>query len=209
MANILRHDGVTKIADFGFSKMLGSEHLAETMLGSPLNMAPEVLNNLEYSNKADVYSLGVCYYWMLFGRYISSYCRPPYNAKNINELKVMINKENFDFPRAINPISEMSKQLIKRMLKANPKERISWEELFQHEVTRYLEKKMEKELSLTLTMDGSLSENVCKLYLSQNLVIIHPSEFKKKEEIVNYAVNLVKDNKKNDFKGNMLNRQIK
>ena len=39
------------------------------MLGSPLNMAPEVLNNLEYSNKADVYSLGVCYYWMLFGRY--------------------------------------------------------------------------------------------------------------------------------------------
>lgn len=39
------------------------------MLGSPLNMAPEVLNNLEYSNKADMYSLGVCYYWMLFGRY--------------------------------------------------------------------------------------------------------------------------------------------
>ena len=69
---------------------------------------------------------------------------------------------------------------------------------------------MEKELSLTLTMDGSLSENVCKLYLSQNLVIIHPSEFRKKEEIVNYAVGLVKDNgKKNDFKGNMLNRQIK
>ena len=58
-------------------------------------------------------------------------------------------------------------------------------------------------------MDGSLSENVCKLYLSQNLVIIHPSEFKKKEEIVNYAVGLVKDNKKNDFKGNILNRQIK
>ena len=59
---------MTKIADFGFSKMLGGEHLAETMLGSPLNMAPEVLNNLEYSNKADMYSLGVCYYWMLFGR---------------------------------------------------------------------------------------------------------------------------------------------
>eukprot|EP00178_Gracilaria_changii_P010780 TRINITY_DN31293_c0_g1_i1.p1 TRINITY_DN31293_c0_g1~~TRINITY_DN31293_c0_g1_i1.p1 ORF type:complete len:160 (-),score=19.52 TRINITY_DN31293_c0_g1_i1:353-832(-) len=68
---------------------------------------------------------------------------------------------------------------------------------------------MEKELSLTLTMDGSLSENVCKLYLSQNLVIIHPSEFRKREEIVNYAVDLVKDNKNKDFKGNMLNRQLK
>lgn len=87
----------------------------------------------------------------------------------------MIHKENVDFPRAINNISDMSKNLIRKMLKANPKDRMSWEELFQHEVTRFLEKKMEKELSLTLTMDGSLSENVCKLYLSQNLVIIHPS----------------------------------
>ncbi len=51
----------------------------------------------------------------------------------------------------------MSKQLIKKMLRANPKDRLSWEELFQHEVTRYLEKKIERELSLTLTMDGSLS----------------------------------------------------
>ena len=72
LANILRHDGVTKIADFGFSKILGDENLTETMLGSPLNMAPEVLHNLEYSNKADMYSLGVCYYWMLFGRYPST-----------------------------------------------------------------------------------------------------------------------------------------
>lgn len=91
----------------------------------------------------------------------------------------------------------MSKNLIRRMLKANPKDRLSWEELFQHEITRYLEKKMEKEFTLTLTMDGSLSENVCKLYLNQNLVIIHPSEFRKKEEVVEYAVNLVKENKKN------------
>lgn len=69
---------------------------------------------------------------------------------------------------------------------------------------------MEKELSLTLTMDGSLSENVCKLYLNQNLVIIHPSEFRKKEEVVEYAVNLVKDGKKGgDFKGAIYNRQIK
>jgi len=33
--------GCIKIADFGFSKLLGEEDWAETMLGSPLNMAPE------------------------------------------------------------------------------------------------------------------------------------------------------------------------
>lgn len=38
----------------------------------------------------------------------------------------MINKENYDFPRAINNISDMSKNLIRKMLKANPKDRLSW-----------------------------------------------------------------------------------
>jgi serine/threonine-protein kinase ULK/ATG1 len=43
--NILLHNGKTKIADFGFSKSLKSPtDLAETMLGSPIYMAPEVLN---------------------------------------------------------------------------------------------------------------------------------------------------------------------
>ena len=41
LANILKHDGNIKIADFGFSKLLGSDDYAQTMLGSPLNMAPE------------------------------------------------------------------------------------------------------------------------------------------------------------------------
>jgi hypothetical protein len=64
-------------------------------------------------------------------------------------------------------------------------------------------------MALTLTIDGNLSENVCKLYLNQNLVIIHPSEFKKKEEVVDYAVNLMKDKKMSDFKGNMLKKDVK
>lgn len=40
-------------------------------------------------------------------------------------------------------------------------------------------------------------------------MIIHPSEFKKKEEIVDYAVNLMKDNKMTNFKGNMLKKDVK
>lgn len=33
LANILKHDGQIKIADFGFSKLLGNEGWATTMLG--------------------------------------------------------------------------------------------------------------------------------------------------------------------------------
>jgi serine/threonine protein kinase len=62
LANILKHDGIIKIADFGFAKMLGDSHITKTILGSPLNMAPEVFVANEYTNKADIWSIGVCFY---------------------------------------------------------------------------------------------------------------------------------------------------
>lgn len=62
LANILKHDGTIKIADFGFAKILGDSHITKTMLGSPLNMAPEVLAANEYTNKADIWSIGTCFY---------------------------------------------------------------------------------------------------------------------------------------------------
>lgn len=70
LANVLKHDGTIKIADFGFAKLLGSEdEQAETILGSPLNMAPEVLDHKPYNSKADIWSIGVGFYEMLFGKY--------------------------------------------------------------------------------------------------------------------------------------------
>jgi serine/threonine-protein kinase ULK/ATG1 len=51
LANILRHNASIKIADFGFSKLLSNDNYTSTMLGSPLNMAPEILNGEEYNNK--------------------------------------------------------------------------------------------------------------------------------------------------------------
>lgn len=43
-SNILFHDNVVKVADFGFCKTLSGVHdYTETMVGSPVYMAPEVL----------------------------------------------------------------------------------------------------------------------------------------------------------------------
>ena len=53
-------------------------------------------------------------------------------------------KQDIPFPKAINKISPMTEKLIRQMLKANPGQRISWEELFDHPINNYLEKKMEK-----------------------------------------------------------------
>ena len=78
LANVLKHDGSIKIADFGFAKLLGSEdQQVETILGSPLNMAPEVLDHQSYNSKADIWSIGVAFYELLFGKYILDYAESP------------------------------------------------------------------------------------------------------------------------------------
>lgn len=56
-----------KIADMGFAKKLEENQLAQTSLGTPLNMAPEVLFHRKYDTKADVWSLGCVFYEMLTG----------------------------------------------------------------------------------------------------------------------------------------------
>ncbi len=77
-SNILIHsNGEIKIADFGFCKSLLNENdMTKTMVGSPVYMAPEILKGQQYTIKADIWSMGVCLFEMLFG-----YC--PFEARNI------------------------------------------------------------------------------------------------------------------------------
>ena len=126
LPNILLHNGMIKIADFGFAKLLGNESFTNTMLGSPLNMAPEVLEGKEYNNRADIWSIGTCFYELLFGR-------PPFTAKNIVELLQNIKKKSLYFSKSI-PVSDVTKDVLLKMLVVDPKKRISWEELFDHKV---------------------------------------------------------------------------
>ena len=49
------------------------------MLGSPLNMAPEILAGQDYDNKVDIWSVGTVFYEMLFGK-------PPFTAETIADL---------------------------------------------------------------------------------------------------------------------------
>ena len=66
--NLLLHDGIIKLADFGFCKPLENEdEISKTMLGSPIYMAPEILKGESYSIKSDIWSLGVVLFRMLYG----------------------------------------------------------------------------------------------------------------------------------------------
>ena len=51
-----------KIADLGFAQQFDKEKGLELVLGTPLYMAPELVQHQKYSEKVDVWSLGVIVY---------------------------------------------------------------------------------------------------------------------------------------------------
>lgn len=55
------------IADLGFAKEVGNTDLTQTMCGTPVYMAPEILQGKPYDHKVDVWSLGTVFYEMLTG----------------------------------------------------------------------------------------------------------------------------------------------
>jgi serine/threonine protein kinase len=58
---------------------LEDDELANTRLGTPLNKAPEIHIKNDYDSKCDIYSLGVCFYQMIYGVY-------PFTAETIAQL---------------------------------------------------------------------------------------------------------------------------
>lgn len=66
------------IIDFGLSTTCKDEPLT-TRCGSPGYVAPEILNNLGYGCKADIFSLGVILYILLTSKFV-------FNAKDYNDI---------------------------------------------------------------------------------------------------------------------------
>ena len=68
-ANILMKNNQCKISDFGFAKNLQNDNsIMKSIVGTPLYMSPQLLKKLKYTNKSDLWSIGLIYYQMLHGR---------------------------------------------------------------------------------------------------------------------------------------------
>ena len=78
------------------------------------------------------------------------------------------------FPRDINNISEVTEDVIRRMLTVDPNKRIEWENLFAHPIVSYLENKWKRELEESMKQTEDLELNASKFYLKANMVVDHP-----------------------------------
>ena len=58
--------GSIRLIDFGLSKIKGKSNSMQTMAGTPLYMAPDVING-NYGPPADIWSLGIMLYTLVSG----------------------------------------------------------------------------------------------------------------------------------------------
>uniref|UniRef100_A0A7S0J9G7 Protein kinase domain-containing protein n=1 Tax=Calcidiscus leptoporus TaxID=127549 RepID=A0A7S0J9G7_9EUKA len=121
-------DAEVKITDFGLSKFFDEQSkVMQTPCGTPGYIAPEVLRMKGYGKECDVWSLGVIIYILLCGF-------PPFYAENDAQLYEKIKRGEYEFLRPYwDPISDLAKDLIRKMLTVDPHKRITCEEALQHE----------------------------------------------------------------------------
>lgn len=128
LANIFMNGHEIVIGDFGFAK--AGVEATMTKLGTPYNMSPELIfstGTTKYTNKTDLWSIGVVYFQLLFGRL-------PFQVMTLDELKHQVrykSGKNLSFPPGTS-ISSESQQLLIGLLEYDPSKRISWNEFFNH-----------------------------------------------------------------------------
>lgn len=76
---------------------------------------------------------------------LSSYS-PPYKAANMVELVNNIKNKPLRFPKDVNSISDVTEDILKRMLTVDPNKRIEWENLYHHPINSLLEDQIKKDL---------------------------------------------------------------
>jgi len=113
-----------KLTDFNFARELYDNDLAQTLCGSPLYMAPEIIEKHEYTVKSDLWSVGMILYEMVYGK------SPYWDAYNIMDLLEKIKKRPIPFTNIVSPDCN---ELLKGLLQVNPAERCTWSQFFNHD----------------------------------------------------------------------------
>ena len=126
-ANIfLFSDGSAKIGDLNVSKVV-NKGLGYTQTGTPYYASPEVWKDQPYDIKSDIWSLGCVTFEMLA-------LRPPFRAENMDKLYSKVIKGQYG--KISERYSNDMKEIIKLLLKVNPKERPNCTQILNHDIIK-------------------------------------------------------------------------
>ena len=133
---LLDLDGNVRLCDFGISEYVPqSRKMTKHMMkGTPSYSAPEVFNDNAYDlYVADIWSLGATLYVLYFGEL-------PFNGKNLFLMQKEIENSEPKYPEDAD--SDLV-DLIKKMLKKNPIERISIRNIWAHPFLKGMRKRVD------------------------------------------------------------------
>ncbi|KAJ3112773.1 Serine/threonine-protein kinase 36 [Phlyctochytrium bullatum] len=120
---LLSENGEPKICDFGFCNRMTAEKLMmKSVKGTPIYMAPEIIEEKPYTHKVDLWAFGIILFELFTGE-------PPFFTTNIFALIEMIVKSPVKFPK---DMSRGLRSFIRGLLQKDPEKRSDWPDLAKH-----------------------------------------------------------------------------
>jgi len=128
----LEKDNFTiKIADLGYARDLEGDGGASTICGTPMTIAPEIINimnengrDTKYNSMIDLWSLGAVLYELLMGF-------TPFTGNNQNEVMRNVYKGTYEIPSNLK-VSIESIYLLNGLLQFYPHKRLNWDQIAYH-----------------------------------------------------------------------------
>jgi calcium-dependent protein kinase len=166
-----------KIIDFGTSQIFDSKDSKkmEERYGTPYYIAPDVLNK-SYTEKCDIWSLGVILYILLVGY-------PPFNGSDDKKIIDAVKKGKYtlDEPEW-DDVSEEAVDLVRKCLTYDPDKRVSASSALEHAWFKKFAKAEKVKKSLALNALGNLKKFRAEQKLKQATLAYIVSQCLSKEE---------------------------